>query len=158
VSIAKIKPLHIHPNLSSAVLAFTLLSTALAYAQVHKSGHWSYDGDEGPSHWGDLSPDFAPCKNGHHQSPIDIRNPQKADLPPISFDYKPSPLHIIDNGHTITINYAPGSSIRVGGKQYFHFHRTVEHFHQLCRPVDFTRQPPSPMCTTPNRNARPLLR
>jgi hypothetical protein len=48
VSIAKIK---IHPNLSSAVLAFTLLSTALAYAQVHKSGHWSYDGDEGPSHW-----------------------------------------------------------------------------------------------------------
>jgi len=130
VSIAKIKPLHIHPNLSSAVLAFTLLSTALAYAQVHKSGHWSYDGDEGPSHWGDLSPDFAPCKNGHHQSPIDIRNPQKADLPPISFDYKPSPLHIIDNGHTIMINYAPGSSIRVGDKRYelkqFHFHRPSE--------------------------------
>jgi len=78
VSIAKIKPLHTHPNLSSAVLALTLLSTALAYAQVHKSAHWSYDGDEGPSHWGDLNPDFAPCKNGH-----DIRSPQKADLPPL---------------------------------------------------------------------------
>ena len=130
MSIAKIKPLHTHPKLSSAVLAFTLLSTALAYAQVHKSGHWSYDGDEGPSHWGDLNPDFAPCKNGHHQSPIDIRNPQKADLPPIRFDYKPSPLRIIDNGHTIMINYAPGSSIRVGDKQYvlkqFHFHRPSE--------------------------------
>jgi carbonic anhydrase len=130
VSIAKIRALHTRPNLSSAVLAFTLLSTALAYAQVHKSGHWSYDGDEGPSHWGDLNPDFAPCKNGHHQSPIDIRNPQKADLPPIRFDYKPSPLHIIDNGHTIMINYAPGSSIRVGDKQYalkqFHFHRPSE--------------------------------
>ena len=83
MSIAKIKPLHTHPNLSSAVLALTLLSTALAYAQVHKSTHWSYDGDEGPSHWGDLNPDFAPCKNGHHQSPIDIRSPQKADLPPL---------------------------------------------------------------------------
>ena len=83
MSIAKIKPLHIHPNLSSAVLAFTLLSTALAYAQVHKSAHWSYDGDERPSHRGDLNPDFAPCKNGHHQSPIDIRSPQKADLPPL---------------------------------------------------------------------------
>ena len=130
MSIAKVKPLHTHPNLSSAVLAFTLLSTALAYVQVHKSGHWSYDGDEGPSHWGDLNPDFAPCKNGHHQSPIDIRDPQKADLPPIRFDYKPSPLHIIDNGHTIMINYAPGSSIRVGDKQYtlkqFHFHRPSE--------------------------------
>jgi carbonic anhydrase len=130
VLIAKIKPLHTHPNLSSTVLAFTLLSTALAYSQVHKSGHWSYDGDEGPSHWGDLNPDFAPCKNGHRQSPIDIRNSQKADLPPIRFDYKPSPLHIIDNGHTIMINYAPGSSIRVGDKQYalkqFHFHRPSE--------------------------------
>ncbi len=130
MSIARIKPLHTHPHLSRAVLALTLLSAALAYAQEHKSGHWSYDGDEGPSHWGDLSPDFAPCKTGHRQSPIDIRNPQKADLPPIQFDYKPSPLHIIDNGHTIMINYAPGSAIRVGDKQYalkqFHFHRPSE--------------------------------
>jgi carbonic anhydrase len=127
VSLAKTKPLYTHPNLSSAVLAFTLLSTALAYAQVHKSGHWSYDGDEGPSYWGDLNPDFAACKNGHHQYPIDIRSPQKADLPPIRFDYKPSPLHIIDHGHTIMINYAPGSSISVGDKQHalkqFYFHR-----------------------------------
>jgi len=45
---------------------------------------------------------------------------------PKFFDYKPSPLHIIDNGHTIMINYAPGSFILVGGKKYelkqFHFH------------------------------------
>jgi len=54
MSIARIKPLHTHPHLSRAVLALTLLSAALAYAQEHKSGHWSYDGDEGPSHWGDL--------------------------------------------------------------------------------------------------------
>jgi carbonic anhydrase len=130
MSIARIAPLHTHLHFSSAVLALTLLSTALAYSQEHKPGHWSYDGDEGPSHWGDLNPDFAPCKNGHRQSPIDIRNPQKADLPPIRFDYKPSPLHIIDNGHTIMINYAPGSSIRVRDKQYalqqFHFHRPSE--------------------------------
>src|SRR5262249_38805899 len=66
----------------------------------------------------------------HRQSPIDIRNPQKADLPPIQFAYKPSPLHIIDNGHTILINYLPGSSISVGNKSYslkqFHFHRPSE--------------------------------
>jgi len=130
VSIARIERLDTHLYLSSAVLAVTLLSTLLASGQEHKSGHWSYDGNEGPSHWGDLNPDFAPCKNGHRQSPIDIRNPQKADLPPIRFDYKPSPLHIIDNGHTIMINNAPGSSFRVGDKQYalkqFHFHRPSE--------------------------------
>ena len=130
MSIAKIGPLQNHLRLSIAVLALTLLSTALASAQEHKSAHWGYDGDQGPSHWGDMSPEFASCKTGHHQSPIDIRNPQQADLPPILFDYKPSPLHIIDNGHTIMINYAPGSSIRVGDKQYtlkqFHFHRPSE--------------------------------
>ena len=106
MSIARIEQPHTQTHISIAVLALTLLSTALASAQEHKSGHWSYDGDEGPNHWGDLKPEFAPCKAGHHQSPIDIRNPQKADLPSIRFDYKPSTLHMIDNGHTIMINYA----------------------------------------------------
>lgn len=130
MSIAKIGTLQSRRLYSIAILALTLLSTGLASAQEHKSGHWGYDGDQGPSHWGDLSPEFESCKTGHHQSPVDIRNPQKADLPPIRFDYKPSPLHIIDNGHTIMINYAPGSSIRVGDKEYalkqFHFHRPSE--------------------------------
>jgi carbonic anhydrase len=51
-------------------------------------------------------------------------------LPAIQFDYKPSPLHIIDNGHTVMINYGPGSFISVGGNKYalkqFHFHRPSE--------------------------------
>jgi carbonic anhydrase len=63
-------------------------------------------------------------------SPIDIRDPVKADLAPIQFDYKASPLNIVDNGHTILITYSPGSSITVGGRRYelkqFHFHRPSE--------------------------------
>jgi carbonic anhydrase len=109
----------------------TLSLATPAHPQEQHSGHWDYEaGEEGPRHWGDLEPDFAPCKNGHRQSPIDIRNPKKADLPPIEFNYKDSLLDIIDNGHTIMINYDAGSSIRVGGKQYtlkqFHFHRPSE--------------------------------
>jgi carbonic anhydrase len=99
-------------------------------AQEHGVEHWSYDGETGPSHWGDLSPEFAPCKTGHHQSPINIGLTQKDNLPALQFDYKTAPLHIIDNGHTIMINYAPGSSLRVGDKRYelkqFHFHRPSE--------------------------------
>lgn len=79
---------------------------------------------------GELSAEFGECRNGHHQSPIDIRNAQKADLPAIQFDYKPSPLDIVDNGHTIEIICSPGSFITVGGKKYelkqFHFHRPSE--------------------------------
>ena len=108
----------------------TLVLTVGLFAQDHKSPHWSYDGDQGPNHWADLNPEFALCKSGHHQSPIDIRKPQKADLPALQIDYKSSPLDIVDNGHTIMINYSPGSTIRVGDKQYvlkqFHFHRPSE--------------------------------
>ena len=116
-------------------LTLTFLCTfALALscaAQEHHSDHiWDYGVALGPNHWGDLKPEFATCKNGRHQSPVDIRNPKQAALPPIRFDYKPTPLHIIDNGHTIMVNYTPGSFISVGNKKYalkqFHFHRPSE--------------------------------
>ena len=109
--------------------AFTLAVSCAA--QEHRPEHtWDYGDALGPSHWGDLKPEFATCKSGHHQSPIDIRDTKKAALPPIQFEYKPSPLHIIDNGHTIMVNYSPGSFIAVGDKKYtlkqFHFHRPSE--------------------------------
>jgi carbonic anhydrase len=112
------------------VLASGALLATSVMAQEHANGHWSYDGNTGPSHWGDLDPEFALCKSGHRQSPIDIRATQKVDLPAIEFDYKFIPLDIIDNGHTIMVNYPPGSFIHVGNKQYelkqFHFHRPSE--------------------------------
>ena len=36
--------------------------------------HWEYDGDLGPSHWGDLADKFIACKSGASQSPINISN------------------------------------------------------------------------------------
>lgn len=114
-----------------SMIVCTVVCVASIAGQEHHPEHaWDYGEALGPSHWGDLKPEFATCKTGHQQSPIDIRNPQKAQLPPIHFDYKPSPLHIIDNGHTIMVNYAPGSSISIGEKKYvlkqFHFHRPSE--------------------------------
>jgi carbonic anhydrase len=116
--------------LTAIILCVFVLAAAAAAQELHHEHPWDYGESKGPSHWGDLKPEFAACKNGHQQSPIDIRNPQKADLPSIQFDYKPSPLRIIDNGHTVMINYGPGSFMSVGGKKYalkqFHFHRPSE--------------------------------
>jgi carbonic anhydrase len=115
-----------------AVTGLALLCIALVAGQSHPAEHaWDYSGGPlGPNHWGDLKSEYAVCKTGHTQSPIDIASPQEAELPAIEFSYKLSPLRIIDNGHTIMINYAPGSFIRVKGKQYelkqFHFHRPSE--------------------------------
>jgi carbonic anhydrase len=103
-----------------------------AIAQEHSgtAPHWSYSGADDPEHWGDLSPDFAACKTGQRQSPINIVGAQPAELAPIHFDYKLSPLKIINNGHTIQINYEPGSSSTVNGTArplvQFHFHHVSE--------------------------------
>jgi carbonic anhydrase len=99
-------------------------------AQEHAGPHWSYDGSTGPEHWGELDKGFSACRLGHHQSPIDIRDPKAADVAPIQFAYQRAPLHIVNNGHTIQVNYAPGSFITVGGQRYqltqFHFHHPSE--------------------------------
>ena len=95
-------------------------------------GNWSYAGPTGPAKWGSLEKGFALCKLGTAQSPIDIpyADARKGDLPALLFNYKPSSLRIVDNGHTIQVNYAPGSYVSVAGKQYelvgFHFHKPGE--------------------------------
>jgi len=96
------------------------------------------------NHWSRLDPEYAACNVGKEQSPIDIRVAQKADLPPLQFEYKSSALkYVINNGHTIRVNYhdAPGTenSLVVGEQRYqltqFHFHRpSEEHIHG--RPYD----------------------
>ena len=54
-----------------------------------------------------------------------------ADLPAIKFDYKSSPLKVIDNGHTIQVNIGDSSVLGFGNTNYrllqFHFHRPSEH-------------------------------
>jgi carbonic anhydrase len=106
-----------------------MLIPAFACAQ-QTAPHWSYSGHEGPSEWGKLDSTYAACSSGKTQSPIDIRGAQKADLPAPKFDYNSVPLNIIDNGHTIQVNYPPGSTLTVGRKLYtlkqFHFHHPSE--------------------------------
>jgi carbonic anhydrase len=91
---------------------------------------WSYEGSTGPAHWASLKPEYAACAAGKRQSPIDIQDSARLDLEPIKVDYRPAPLRIVDNGHTVQINYAEGSSISVAGVRYdlkqFHFHKPAE--------------------------------
>jgi carbonic anhydrase len=92
--------------------------------------HWAYEGKEGPAEWGKLDSTYSTCSLGHAQSPIDIKGARSADLPALKFNYKAVPLNIIDNGHTIQINYAAGSTLTVGDKIYslqqIHFHHPSE--------------------------------
>lgn len=91
---------------------------------------WSYSGAGAPEHWADLSPDNKLCATGTRQSPIDIREGIKVELEKVQFDYPPSGFSVIDNGHTIQVNLAPGGSLTVMGRRFelvqFHFHRPSE--------------------------------
>jgi len=107
-----------------------IASTAAAAAgQNAHHHHWSYSGREGPSHW---ASEFPTCGLGKTQSPIDIVPSKVAteSLPALEFHYQQAELKIVDNGHTIMVNYPPGSSLVVGDHRYelvqFHFHKPSE--------------------------------
>ena len=98
--------------------------------EADQPAHWAYDGSAGPAAWSTLKPEFAKCSSGTRQSPIDIQDGIRVDLEPVQFDYKPSAFRVLDNGHTVQVNVAPGNTIDVGGRRFelvqFHFHRPSE--------------------------------
>ena len=119
---------------SSVVLSALLLCLASPLIATEKdSPHWSYEGETGPQHWGELSPDFLMCSEGWNQSPIDLVHDVTADLPVLQFEYYSSKLNEINNGHSIQQNMEPGSFLRVPERnlvtelKQFHFHSPSEH-------------------------------
>ena len=112
-------------------VSLVLLSACLAPAYAQAPPAWSYRGSTGPAHWASEDPAYATCGTGERQSPIDIRNAERADLPAIEFDYHPVPLIVTDTGFTMQVNVPAGSGgITVGKDRYelvqFHFHRPSE--------------------------------
>ena len=106
------------------------MTEAKAAAQPMAAPHWGYAGDGAPEHWANLSPDNKQCAVGLRQSPIDIRDGIKVELEKLQFDYRPSGFAVLDSGHTIQVNVAPGNSLTVMGRRFeliqFHFHRPSE--------------------------------
>jgi carbonic anhydrase len=113
------------------LLAIILANVVLAQDAAPPPAHWTYEGEEGPEHWGELDPNYTLCADGRAQSPINLSTVQGADLTDIVFNYSPSALNIFNNGHTIQVNYDAGSSITYNETEYsllqFHFHHPSEH-------------------------------
>ncbi|MDP9045551.1 MAG: carbonic anhydrase family protein, partial [Pseudomonadota bacterium] len=99
-------------------------------APASRPASWDYAGAAGPAEWARLNPEFATCGSGKRQSPIDIRDGIKVELEPVQFSYQPSTFRVIDTGHTVEVDVAPGNFIEVAGRRFellqFHFHRPSE--------------------------------
>jgi carbonic anhydrase len=97
-----------------------------------ESVHWSYEGDTGPAKWGELDAANKVCTVGSQQSPIDIENPTRARLQDLKLSWGRTAETIVNNGHTIQLNFADGSStLKLDDTTYklvqVHFHRPSEH-------------------------------
>jgi carbonic anhydrase len=108
-----------------------LLGLAMSSLSLHaaEGAHWGYTGETAPENWAKLSPEFASC-SGKNQSPIDLQGFIHAELKPLKFNYQSGAKSIVNNGHTVQVNYAPGSTLTVEGDEFelkqFHFHAPSE--------------------------------
>ena len=126
-----------------SLLAMAILATGCATTTQHSgdNSHWSYTGHEGPESWGTLDPKYSTCDKGVNQSPINLTGFIESDLPPLYLVYKSGGHEIHNNGHTIQVNYQPGSWFRIDNRVYelkqFHFHSPSEnHINDKSYPME----------------------
>lgn len=97
-----------------------------------QSSVWSYGGTSDPTHWAELSADYHTCGDGQRQSPIDL-DISTATSESLTFEYRPIPLDLLNNGRTIQQAGNDGCTLTLDGKVYqllqFHFHTPSEHTH-----------------------------
>jgi len=105
-----------------------LFASSTVYAK--EGAHWGYESQNGPSHWGQMSPDYYLCGKGKNQSPVNLSNFVDAKLPQLNIDYNTRGKEIVNNGHTIQVNYENGSTITIDNHRFallqFHFHSPSE--------------------------------
>lgn len=96
----------------------------------HAGPHWGYAGEAGPDHWGEMSEDFAACGTGHMQSPVDLGGAEISGHFGVQASYRPGVLTVLNNGHTVQVNFSEGSILTSGINRYklvqMHFHTPSE--------------------------------
>jgi len=115
-----------------AGLALCPLCAATSFGEEpHAGPHWSYEGATGPDKWGSLDAANGMCSSGTQQSPLDLVGPVSARQPRLDIRWSKRPDTIVNNGHTIQLNFAAGDPLKVGDRSYaltqFHFHHPSEH-------------------------------
>jgi len=98
-----------------AGLALCPLCVSTGFAS---EGHWSYEGATGPEKWGGLDAADAACSAGGQQSPIDITKTISARQPRLRISWSKRPDTIVNNGHTIQLDFAEGNTLHVGDRRY----------------------------------------
>ena len=96
-----------------------------------EAAHWGYAGSEGPEYWGCLSEAYRPCLEGVEQSPVNITGCVASEGAHIEFAYSGRAMNARNNGHTVYLDFPPGSVLVADGSRYelqgVHYHSPGEH-------------------------------
>ena len=118
------------------VFSCSVLSSAFVVSPIKSladdaTSEWGYGGAANPTHWGEMDDEFYQCEVGRDQSPINLDNAVDSSPANLKFDYQDTLLNVVNTGHTIQVNYQPGSTISIDGETYeliqLHFHTPSEH-------------------------------
>lgn len=133
--------MHLQLRQLGIAFAMSLVSSSATYAEsppppepAHSAAsapHWGYEGDIRPEKWSELSPEYAGCKIGKNQSPVDIEHTYSTSLEPLDIHYSIAPQDMVNNGHTIQVTPANDSGyLQLANDRYalkqFHFHSPSE--------------------------------
>lgn len=95
------------------------------------AAQWSYEGKSGPEQWASLHESFSLCEHGAMQSPIELGTANTASDLKVNVYYTPGPAAVVNNGHTIQVDFTGKSylvsSDRVYSLLQVHFHTPSEH-------------------------------
>jgi len=124
------RPIEKSQAVTPKAAALTHDTSATARGQkLHTTRRWSYSGDTGPKNWPNLHRDYRDC-SGNNQSPINLTSFTEAALKPVEFNYQPATAALLNNGHTVQLNYRQPKYIKAEGLTFnllqFHFHSPSE--------------------------------
>ncbi|XP_059667572.1 alpha carbonic anhydrase 2-like [Cornus florida] len=128
----------------SLLFMLILLHATSTFAQeVEDEREFDYGerSEKGPRRWGELKEEWAACKNGDMQSPIDMSNLKVKMIRrsrELKMNYKPCNATVKNRGHDIMLKWAgeteaesKAGSIQINGTDYFlrqaHWHSPSEH-------------------------------
>jgi len=94
---------------------------------------WSYAGEHGPRHWGDLDASYRHCATGRMQSPVPLETSAAVfrSCTPLRFRYRSTALSLLNDGNALRLGYGRGSFLAIDGLSYelveLRFHVPGEH-------------------------------
>ena len=113
-----------------AMLAFTFNHASAEDKSAQQ--HWSYTGKTSAAHWAELDQVNSACKLSKEQSPINIneKRTKKTALSTLDFNYPAGEAQVVNTGHTVQVNVAPGGSLTTNDGSVnllqIHFHTPSE--------------------------------